>query len=95
MTMFMNEWEIDESVIRYQRHPVLGKATRFLADYRDEVNRKSDGWPYWGSKAAARLMDLIHKARDHEPTEAEIRRAVGPVRSFCTKKGLTCPAWSA
>lgn len=93
--MFMNESEIDESVFRYQRHPVLGKATRFLADYRDEVNSNSDGWPYWGAKAAARLMELIHNARDREPTEAEIRKAIGPIRSFCTKKGLTCPAWSA
>jgi hypothetical protein len=97
--MFMNECEIDSAAERYRAHPVLGRATRLLAAYRDEVNRKSDGWPYWGSKCADKLMDLIYSshpwASNREPTEAEVRRAIGPIKSFCTKKGLDFAAVQA
>lgn len=94
MTLFMNEGEIEEAANRFYHHPVLGPATRSLADYMQEVNRKSDGWPYWGHKAAAKLMALIECAHPyshdrHEPTAAEVRKAYGPIKAFCTKKGLS------
>jgi len=89
MSLFMNECEIDVAVFRYGNHPVLAKAARLLAAYRDEVNRKSDGWPYWGHKCASKLMDLIQSG---DATEADVRRAIGPIKSFCSRKGLTFPA---
>ena len=98
MSLFMNEPEIDFAVERYAGHPVLSRATRLLAAYRDEVNRKSDGWPYWGHKCAAKLMALIYNADarvraglPHDATDAEVTRAVAPIKSFCTKRGLAFP----
>lgn len=99
MSLFMNENEIDFAVARYAGYPVLSKAARLLSAYRHEVNRKSDGWPYWGHKAAAKLMALIYNAEARERsghpadvTDAEVRRCVAPIKSFCTKRGLTFPA---
>lgn len=95
MSTFMNEYGIDEAADYYARHPVLGPATRLLAAYRDEVNRKSDGWPYWGHRPAGKLMALIedsrHWAIGREPGAAEIARAIAPIKAFCTKKGLAFP----
>ena len=58
---FMNTWDIDEAVARFPGHPVLGKATRFLARFRDEVDAHSDGWAYWAApvRAAAKLIAMI------------------------------------
>lgn len=97
MSIFLNEDEIDEAALRFRSHPVLGQATRFLAAYRDEVNAKSDGWPYWGHKAAGSLMRIVHQANprtpnSREPTAAEVRKAIAPIKAFCTKRGLACPA---
>jgi hypothetical protein len=98
MSLFMNEPEIDQAVARYDPNTVIGKAARILSLYRDEVNRKSDGWPYWGHKCASKLMALVYNADarvrsglEHDATEAELRRACGPIKSFCTKRGLTFP----
>lgn len=84
--IFMNEWDIAESVVRFARHPVLGPATRFLQCYRDEVNRVSDGWPYWSPpvKAAAHLITLIQRG---DASHAEVRRALGPIKAFMTRRG--------
>jgi hypothetical protein len=35
--LFMNEYEINDAVDQFRNHPVLSKATRFLAKFRDEV----------------------------------------------------------
>lgn len=96
--MFMNESEIEDAVDRFAGHPVLGPAARFLAAFRHEVNAHSDGWPYWSPpvKAAAKLMTLIHGhrwagmgayPRLPEPTAADVRKALGPIKSFMTRRG--------
>lgn len=84
--LFMNEYDINRAADQFCGHPVLGEATRFLADYRDEVNAHSDGWPYWSSpvKAAKALMALIQSGN---ATEAQYRKALGPIRAFYTRRG--------
>jgi hypothetical protein len=88
--MFMNEYEIDFAVEHHASHPVLAKATKLLAAYRDEINRNSDGWPYWSIavKAAAKLMVLIQSGN---ATDADLRRAGVPIKAFCTRHKLTFP----
>jgi hypothetical protein len=85
--MFMNEWEIEESVNRHARHEVLGPAARFLRAFMWEVNAHSDGWPYWSApvKAAKQLMELVHKG---DATESELRQAMSPIKAFMTKRGI-------
>ncbi len=90
---FMNEMDIAEAARRHRGHPVLGPATRFLAEFKDQVNAHSDGWPYWSppAKAAAKLMDLVDTNPWDEPkpvTEADLRRALAPIKSFMTRRGL-------
>lgn len=85
--IFMNEYDIDYACQRYAAHPVLGPATRFLSHFKDEVNAHSDGWPYWSApvKSAAKLMALIQQGT---ATDAEVRKALGPIRSFMTRRGI-------
>jgi hypothetical protein len=97
MSTWMNTYDIDEAVERFQNRPVLGKAARLLAEFRDEVNAHSDGWAYWQapSKAAGRLIDLLQKHLDArfshtplpEPTEDEVRRTLAPIKAFYTRLG--------
>ena len=84
---WMNRDDIDQAVERYQNHPVLGPATRFLRDFRDEVDDHSDGWPYWKlpSHAAAQLMGMIQ--HPEHATEANFKKVLGPIRAFYTKRG--------
>lgn len=96
--MWMNESEIDEAVRRFATHPVLGPAARFLEAFKDQVNGHSDGWPYWTapSKAANKLMTWLAGhlrggmgayPRLSEPTEAEFRKTLAPIKAFYTRRG--------
>jgi hypothetical protein len=83
---FMNEDEIDIAVRRYRGHPVLAIATRFLRAFKDEVNGHSDGWSYWVPpvRAARMLIELIRRGTG---TEADLRRALAPIKAFYTRRG--------
>jgi hypothetical protein len=94
---FMNTYEIDDAAARYRAHPVLGPATRTLANLRDAANANSDGWAYWPKpgRAAARLQELIQgdpRSRfDAERADATPERyaaALRPVKAFRTRSGL-------
>jgi hypothetical protein len=84
--MFMNQWEIEEAVCRRANDPVLGPATVFLEKFMHEVNAHSDGWAYWSApvNAAKQLMQLIKLGY---ATEAQYRKALGPIKSFMTRRG--------
>ena len=84
--MFMNTWEIDEAVDLFRTHPLLGPATRTLANLRDHADHNSDGWAYWPkpARAAKQLQELIHYTPDGVPwwdtdrvdvTKAQVRKA--------------------
>lgn len=85
---FMNHWDIDEAAERFRNHPVLSKATRFLAALRDEVDSHSDGWAYWGppGRAANQLMTLIENP--DAATEAAFKKALRPIKAFYTRRGV-------
>ncbi len=85
--MWMNTWEIDEAACRWRDHPVLGPATKLLGDLRDLANNCSDGWCYWPkpARAAGRLMELI-QGDPALATPAALRKALIPIRAFCTRQ---------
>src|SRR4051812_11714527 len=94
--LFMNEWEIEESVRRHARHAALGPATQFLQAFMREVNSHSDGWPYWGPPvhAAAQLITLIEQGNkrlrdDRTPdiTLDQVQKAIRPIKAFMTRRG--------
>ena len=89
--MFMNTWEIDQAVDRHKAHPVLGPATRFLAALRDYADANSDGWHSWPapSRAARRLQEFIQAPEG--ATVTGLKKALAPVRAFCTRKGIPVP----
>jgi len=91
--LFMNTVEIDFAVQRHAHHPVLSKATRYLRDWRDVVDQNSDGWAHWsgGPKAAKSLMTLIQSG---DATDAQLRKAIGPIKATATKKNLPAPELS-
>lgn len=91
---FMNEYAITSALHRWIDHPVLGPATQSLENLKTWANRNSDGWAYWPkpARSAAKLMELIERAdlcnRDHaEPTAAEYRKALAPIKAFRTRQG--------
>jgi hypothetical protein len=98
--IFMNEYDIDDAMQTLNDDPVLGKAVRFLRDFRDEVNSHSDGWAYWRAPVAAagQLMTLIKTGMDirrgrggidpQQITDQMVAKAMGPIKSFMTRKGL-------
>lgn len=96
--MWMNEYEIDDAVRKFQSHPVLGKYAKFLAAFRDEVNAHSDGWIYWQlpTRAANGLMTVLHDQLNAgrgaypklpEPTEEALKKTLIPIKTFYTKYG--------
>ncbi len=98
--LFMNEWEVQDAVAMHRGKPIIGEATELLRKFVDLVNENSDGWPYWsaGPKAAKKLMELIQsqdiRGRSVAPpklTEADLKKAVTPIKSFCTRHNLPFP----
>lgn len=84
--MWMNGWEIDSMVERHRNHKVLARATRLLANLRDETNNNSDGWHSWPlpGRAASKLMELIQSG---DASEVEYKRALAPIKAFYTRRG--------
>ena len=94
--LYMNEYDITEAWRLHQHHPVLGPATRTLAELADWTNRNSDGWAYWPKpvRAAKQLIELIQANHPYrrrwdapEVTAAEYRKALRPIKSFRTRHG--------
>lgn len=101
---FMNTWEIDEARRDWGEHPLLGPATRTLAELRDAADANSDGWCYWPkpARAANKLMALIEgddhpegrrgarfDARREDVTAAKLRAAYAPLKALRTRTGLS------
>lgn len=84
---WMNRMDIEQSVQRHAKHPVLGPATRLLDAFKEEVDDHSDGWSSWKlpSHAAAQLMGLIQ--HPDLATEAAFRKSLAPIRAFYTRHG--------
>jgi hypothetical protein len=96
--LFMNEYEIDEAARCYEHDPILGKASRFLQEFKDEVNSHSNRWGYWkpAMNSAGKLMTLIPSVRgnhewdgiDEQAKEKMFLKALTPIKCFMTRRGL-------
>lgn len=96
----MNEYDIDFATMRFERcdTPNRLKACIVIERLAYWANSNSDGWAYWPkpARAAASLMALIESttsAADDEQertdaTDAELRKALSPVKSFLTRQGV-------
>jgi hypothetical protein len=98
--MWMNRDDIDNMVLVGEVDlPEILPFARFLADWRDTVDDNSDGWSTWraGSKCADRLMSLLQEAnksrrnRGNLPPRELFVKALTPIRSFASKRGLPRP----
>lgn len=93
--LFMNEYDVQDAVIRFATDsstPNLGTVALALDRLVSWTNSNSDGWAYWPKpcRAAKSLQQLLQSADRYDPqdvTEAEVRRALAPVRAFLTRQG--------
>jgi hypothetical protein len=97
--MWMNEYDIEDA-LRLTAHfelPVARRAAEILSRLCYWTNNNSDGWPYWQkpAKAADKLMTALESAiqasrqRDNEDmTEAQLKAALTPIKSFLTRQGV-------
>jgi hypothetical protein len=97
--MWLSEIEVDDMVKRFANDPVLGPVARYLSDYRDIINRNSDGWHVWsgGSQAGSALMQILQDAKERTwqgyhlreghgaPTQSDIKKAIVPIKAFFTR----------
>lgn len=86
--LYMNDYDIFLAQRKWASHPILRKATAFLAAFKEQVDSHSDGWAYWQPpvKAAANLMRLIM----NPPTlieESDLKRCLKPIKAFYTRRG--------
>ena len=84
---YMNDSDIMQAQQRFAGHPVLNKATMFLAAFKEEVDYHSDGWAYWKAPVAAanKLMEMIQGKT--EATEENYKKALAPIKAFMTRRG--------
>lgn len=97
--MWMNEYEIEDALrlTAYFELPNARRAAEILSRLKDWTNNNSDGWPYWQkpSKAADKLMTALTAAinasrqQDNmDMTQAELQKALTPIKSFLTRQGV-------
>jgi hypothetical protein len=91
----MNRWDVDEAAERFtDETPNLQRGARVLVRLVNWTDSNSDGWPYWQkpSNAASKLMEHLESAkRTYEPTDltdAELTKALTPIKAFLTKQGV-------
>lgn len=93
----MNEYDIEEALrsTAQQELPNLRQAAEVLSRLKDWVNSCSDGWPYWNPprKASSNLQGLLTRATLYkygarDCTEAEVKRAITPVKAFLTRQNV-------
>lgn len=93
--MWMNRWDVEEAVERFSDEtPNLKRGAGVLDRLMQWTDSNSDGWPYWQkpANAASKLMEHLESAkRTYEPTDitdAELTKALSPIKAFLTKQGV-------
>lgn len=100
---WLNESELEELAFR-SRGTSFEPYADFLLQWRDIVNRNSDGWCYWagGTRPAAKLSELLTTAlprfrgRDSAmvlagPELEALKRALSPIKACATRHKLPQP----
>ena len=90
---YWNDYDIAQQYRRCVNSPNLLVAVQTVDRLRMWTNRNSDGWAYWPKpvRAARKAMELVDSG-DHwdfdDVTEAELKRALVPIKSFLTRHGV-------
>ncbi|MGV8972213.1 MAG: hypothetical protein ACOH10_07810 [Rhodoglobus sp.] len=102
--MFMNEWDIENALRRFNtgETPNLAAGARTLSALAEWTNRNSDGWAYWPKpcRAAKSLMTLLEAAEAAQRrgwsygdftdvTAADLAKALRPIKAFLTRQGVS------
>lgn len=98
---FMNEHEVDSALDWFDEEDQANSihAARVLYRLKEYVNGHSDGWPYWQKpqKAAQKLVTLIEDRHTadrgnwgelEDVTEAQLKAAFTPIKSFLTRQDI-------
>lgn len=98
---WMNRHEVEQALMVWfdeENQPNLQHGARVLYRLMRWTDGCSDGWPYWQkpAKAAAKLMALLESGRElnrrnygdlEDVTEAQLKAAFTPIKSFLTRNG--------
>lgn len=94
--LFMNEWDIENTVRRLDPHdtPNLAAGAATLKRLQEWTDNNSDGWHLWVKpcRSAKNLMELLKAADDFDPTDcnvAELNAAYRPIKAMLTRTGIT------
>lgn len=100
MAQFFNQYEVERIAEHATYYPHLAPFGAIALAYVERINANSDGWAYWkaGHRAAAKFLDKLNRAtsvlsdyRFDEAatvTEADLRKAMAPMKSLLTKHKL-------
>ena len=98
--MFMNEHDVEQvgRLVIAARLDNLIVGARVLDALVEWTNSCSDGWVYWQKprKAATKLMEMLDDRMRNQYrqnglmdcTDAELRQALVPIKTFLTKQGV-------
>ena len=89
----MNEYDVQDAINRLQSAPNLHRGAQVLRRLVDWTNSNSDGWAYWPKpvRAAKSLQELLQAADRFDPrdvTEADLNKALRPIKAFLTRHGV-------
>lgn len=96
---FMNEWDIDLLLRRTSVDtPNRAAGAIVLSALARWTNENSDGWVYWPkpARAAGSLMKVLEEGQSAyyrgaevvDLTDAELKRALAPIKAFLTRQGV-------
>jgi hypothetical protein len=90
---YWNQHDVASAQRRFEGLPDRELGLLVLTRLMNWTNRNSDGWAYWPKpvRAAKRLMELLDSGDHWDPedvTEAELKKAFTPIKSFLTRQGV-------
>lgn len=101
MSFILNQFEVEhaEQQLAWSNDfgPNMATAVETLSRLVEWTNSHSDGWAYWSKPTAAskKLQQLIHdrlfgawdKRTGEDISDAELKAALTPIKSFLTRQG--------
>lgn len=97
---FMNEYDLGTAIQRFDAAETMNRlhVARTVSRLAMWANRNSDGWAYWPKpvRAAAKAMALIEsrtyaeneRQEEVDATDAEVTKALAPIKAFLTRQGV-------
>jgi hypothetical protein len=102
MAFIFNEYDVEDMLLIASRNsaemPNAWIAARSLDKLVAWTNENSDGWAYWAkpSNASTKLQELLRgrfasrwgERIQDDITDAELRKAMSPIKAFLTRQGI-------